>query len=113
MGKADVYVFILIVSIAAVLGAGWGISRLVRRQVAAAHERHLATLKATTPWTQFTEVADDGACIIGVHRAAEGHEWQRVLLARLPVETTALDIQLKVSEAKDRAAVLNDRIGDE
>ena len=107
MGKADVYVLMLIVAIAAVLAAGWGGVRLSRRLVATAHARHIAKLETTTPWTEFTDVADDGTCIIGVHRAAENKEWRRVVLFQVPVAATALDIELKVSEARDRAAVLN------
>jgi hypothetical protein len=82
MGKADIYVLMLIVGIAAVLAAGWGIVRLIRRLSAKAHAHHVAKLEATTPWTEFTDVADDGTCVIGVHRAAENREWRRVVLVQ-------------------------------
>jgi hypothetical protein len=111
MGKADIYVFLIIVAIAAVIAAGYGATRLWRRLLIAAHERRRKELDRTTPWSEYLQIDQRGAYTIGIRRWHEDYKPFEgpIEMFHLPADTTQLDLELKFNEAKDRATFMNGR----
>lgn len=102
MGRASVFVFLIVVLLVVA-----GLVKLIQTLVRDNHDRHIAMLLRTTPWSQFLEVGEQGEFIIGVHREAEGHTFAKLEMGRYPAEHDALDVKIKINEAMDRATIYN------
>lgn len=107
MGKAGIYVLLLIVVVIAVGALGYGLLWVLQKLLTGSHERHLTHLRENTPWSQYLDVSELGEYVIGVHRHAEGRTFAQVEMCRLPADHDQLEVKLKISEAKDRALIYN------
>lgn len=113
MEKGGIYVLLLILGVVALLAAGYGLLRLGRWLLAAGQRRHLEKLDRGTPWTFFMQVSKGGDCVIGVRRSVLGHPPFEgpIEMFRVAADHDPIDLQVKINEAKDRAALYNDSVG--
>jgi hypothetical protein len=112
MGKADIYVFLILVAVALVVVAGWGIYRVCQQWEVEHRRKRIAELDAATGWTHYCRVGRDGGYSIGVERVAYYGDERRVFnlpiqICELPADHDPLDVELRVNVARDRASVYN------
>lgn len=107
MGKAGIYVFLIIAGTAAVVCLGIWLNLVTHRLLDAAHARHRQHLADTTPWAQYLDIGDNGEYLIGIERRAEGHQYAHLEMFRLSAQSEQLDVKQRIYEAKDRAALYN------
>jgi hypothetical protein len=110
MGKADIYVFLIILAVIALIAGFYGLVRLFENMAAAAHERRRSELERTTPWSHYLKVGQQGEYVIGVQRWVQGFKPFEgpVEICRLPHDRDLVDVNTRVNEAKDRANLLNE-----
>ena len=112
MGKADIYVFLIVLGVAAVAAAGWGVVVLAQRVARARRVANRDNVDGRTHWVEYLRVGKDGGYLIGVERSAWiGHD--RVVfegpiqLFDLKPDHDPVEVRLKVGEAQDRAFLCN------
>lgn len=106
--------FLIVLSVLILIAISYGLVRLFENVAAAAHERNRKELEQTTPWSHYLKIGQQGEYVIGVQRWVEGNPPFEgpIELCRLSVDHDLLDVNVKVNEAKDRAALLNETLYD-
>lgn len=113
MEKGGIYVLLLTLGIFVAVAVAYGLLRLVVWSVAEWKRRHLEKLDRATPWTFFMQVSKGGDCVIGVRRSVLGHPPFEgpIDMFHVAADHDPIDLQVKINEAKDRAALYNSSVG--
>jgi hypothetical protein len=109
MGKSAVYVVLAILVLGLLAAVTMWLVAVVRHVTESRRNRWEARLRAETPWTAFQDV-DSSGYTIGIHRRMPygvTPTEEPITMCTLPLSHDALDVELKYSDAKDRAAAVN------
>jgi hypothetical protein len=110
VGKAGIYVLLLIVAVIVIGAIVYGLLWALGILSAKAHARHLVHLRETTPWTHYTDVGEHGEYILGIIRRAEGHTFDGPLeLHRLPIDHDQTEVRIKLDAVKARVLMENEQ----
>lgn len=112
MGKGAIYIVLAVILIAAITLLVMWLSDVAKKHAVKQKLQNLEHARLTEPWSRYLTVNKTGAITIGVRRAATIDETLQVfegpiVMYELAADHDPIDVQLKVQEARDRAALYN------